>query len=112
MARGGKRPGAGRPVGSKEKHTLEREARMERVRQRVFEATDNLIDSQMLLAKGMTYVCRVTIGARGGRSDPELVTNEDDSAAYQAEIAQPASPAEQRGALAARRQRLTQNGAR
>jgi len=30
------------------------------------------------LAKGCTFVYRVTQGARGGRSDPVLVTDEDE----------------------------------
>jgi len=37
-----------------------------------------LFAAQLQLAKGCTYVYRVTIGARGGRSDPELVTNQDE----------------------------------
>jgi hypothetical protein len=37
-----------------------------------------LFAAQLSLAKGLSYVYRVTTGARGGRSDPELVTNPDE----------------------------------
>ena len=36
-----------------------------------------LFDAQLSLAKALSCVYRVSIGPRGGRSDPELVTNQD-----------------------------------
>lgn len=44
----------------------------------VIEQVRPLFMSQLQLAKGCTYVYRVTIGERGGRSDPELVTDQDE----------------------------------
>ncbi len=35
-------------------------------------------NAQALLAKGVTYCFRIDIGARGGRSDPVLVTDVDE----------------------------------
>ena len=72
------RPGAGRKPGSKSPATLEREAALKAFREMVLGQVLPLFQSQLLLAKGLTYVYRVTIGERGGRSEPELVTNQDE----------------------------------
>jgi hypothetical protein len=47
-------------------------------RDMVIEQIRPLYQSQLILAKGVTHVYRVTIGERGGRSDPELVTDQDE----------------------------------
>ena len=44
----------------------------------VIEQIRPLYQSQLILAKGVTHVYRVTIGERGGRSEPELVTDQDE----------------------------------
>jgi hypothetical protein len=43
----------GRPLGRRNEKTLEREAQLERFRQRVFEAFDPLINAQISLARGV-----------------------------------------------------------
>jgi hypothetical protein len=78
MSQGGARPGAGRKPGSKSPTTLEREAALKSFRDMVIEQTKPLFIAQLQLAKGCTFVYRVTIGARGGRSDPVLVTDQDE----------------------------------
>src|SRR5690606_16191973 len=39
---------------------------------------EDLVAGQLNLAKGVTHVFRRTTGERGGRSDPELVTDMDE----------------------------------
>lgn len=56
MPRGGKRPGAGRPKGSKDKGTLEKEALRELLRARVAEQMGPLVDSQIANAMGLKYL--------------------------------------------------------
>jgi hypothetical protein len=56
MARGGKRPGAGRPVGSKDKRTLEKIEMDRQFRQRVSERFHELIDAQFDAAKGVSHM--------------------------------------------------------
>lgn len=55
MPRGGKREGAGRPKGSKEAKTLEKEALRERVRQLVAERIDDMTLAQIESACGIKY---------------------------------------------------------
>ena len=56
MPRGGRRKGAGRPKGSKEVKTLEKEAAREHLRQRVIAEMDGLLDAQFSAAKGIKYL--------------------------------------------------------
>lgn len=84
MARGGKRPGAGRKPGTKEKSTLEKEAVLKAFRDRVMRNADILFDSQMTLAKGQTFLYKIEkelqTGPKGGKkyvsSKPKLVTDQ------------------------------------
>jgi hypothetical protein len=84
MARGGKRPGAGRKKGSKSKSTLEREATLKAFRDRVMKNADLLFDAQLTLARGTTYLYKIEkelqIGPKGGkryiRSKPKLVESQ------------------------------------
>lgn len=75
---GGKRSGAGRKAGSKNKKTLGLIKEHEAFQQMVLENITPLFDAQLSLAKGISHVYRVSYGPRGGRSDPELVTNQDE----------------------------------
>jgi hypothetical protein len=75
---GGKRDGAGRRKGSQNKATIEERSAREEMRQRVLENVHPLISAQLQLAKGVTFCYRVTIAERGGRSEPELVTDPDE----------------------------------
>jgi hypothetical protein len=56
MPRGGARPGAGRPKGSKEPKTLEKEEARRFLRERVIASLGDLIDSQIENAKGLKYL--------------------------------------------------------
>jgi hypothetical protein len=75
---GGKRNSAGRPKGSQNKATIEVKTVREELRQRVLANVESLIGAQLILAKGISHVFRVTIGERGGRGEPELVTDQDE----------------------------------
>lgn len=82
--RGGKRPNSGRPKGSKDPITLEREKVQEAVNQRIFKIADSLITPQVSLAKGQQFLYKIVktrvVGPKGGISyrneKPELVTSE------------------------------------
>lgn len=81
--RGGWR-GGGRPKGKRSAATLEKEAILRAYRQRVMGITDDLLNSQLILARGMTYLYKIekeeVIGPKGGKSyrkkKPELVTDQ------------------------------------
>jgi hypothetical protein len=68
----------GRPPGRKNNKTLALEAEHEAFQQLVLQNLRPLFDAQLSLAKGISQVYRVTTGPRGGRSDPELVTSQDE----------------------------------
>lgn len=77
MAKGGKRPGAGRRVGSKNKATLEKAAIQEAFNQRVMVQADSLFNAQLSLAVGSVKVFEVVETKDGNRTKREhfLVTN-------------------------------------
>lgn len=56
MPRGGKREGAGKKKGSKEKGTLEKEAARALLRQMVLEKLQPLVDAQVANASGIKYL--------------------------------------------------------
>lgn len=58
MARGGKRTGAGRQTGSKNKKTLERDAAIKAYQQLVLKNLQPLFRKQLLLAMGQVFVYR------------------------------------------------------
>jgi hypothetical protein len=65
----------GRPPGRKNDKTLLLEAEHEAFQQLVLQNLRPLFDVQLSLAKGVSHIYRVTLGPRGGRGDPELVTD-------------------------------------
>lgn len=69
----------GRPSGRKNDATLEREAQLERLRQRVFEAFDPLINAQLSLAQGISYLFKEDINDDGTKGRPILVTDPEES---------------------------------
>lgn len=81
MPRGGKRPGAGMPKGTKLKPTLDKMAAREFVRQRVTAVLGPLIDAQVANAQGLKYLVtrdkrtgkfiRVTEAMARRKQDPE-----------------------------------------
>ena len=56
---GGKRPGAGRPPGALNKKTKEDRLQEEAMINKIKEHADELIQAQLLLAKGASYVYRI-----------------------------------------------------
>jgi hypothetical protein len=68
----------GRPSGRKNDKTLMLEAEHEAFQQLVLQNLGQIFGAQLSLAKGVTYVCRVRIGRRGGQGDPEIVTDPDE----------------------------------
>lgn len=88
--RGGKRPGAGRKGGQKNKKTLEREAVMEAMKQRTMKLAQKLMDKQLILASGQQFLYKIEKeiikGPKGGISykskRPELVTSELEIRSY------------------------------
>src|SRR3990167_8218966 len=65
MALGGRRPGAGRPKGTKDPHTLTKELARERARQRIMVELDPILDAIIKRAKGLSYL--VTRDAKTGK---------------------------------------------
>jgi hypothetical protein len=57
--RGGWRPNSGRPKGSKDRATLDREIVAEEIRQRVLNHSQELINAQLSLARGETRLIKV-----------------------------------------------------
>jgi hypothetical protein len=68
----------GRPKGRKNDKTLQLEAEHAAFQQLILNNIQPLVEAQLLLAKGVAHVFRVSIGPRGGRGEPELVTNPDE----------------------------------
>ncbi len=84
MAKGGHRPGAGRPKGRKDDATLEKEAVLKAFRTKVMNDADTLYAAQRALAKGFSYLYKIEKemikGPKGGTSykakAPKLVTSQ------------------------------------
>lgn len=72
----------GRPKGSKASHTLEAQEKKKRIIQRVNEATDVLIDAQLSLARGTSFLYRIDKDEKGKNKKPELVTTQYEIEAY------------------------------
>jgi hypothetical protein len=72
----------GRPPGRKNDKTLEREAELERLRQRVFQATDVLVDAQLGTARGRSYLFKADTDEDGKAGKPILVDDPVEIAAY------------------------------
>ena len=72
----------GRPLGRKNNATLEKEVMLERIRQRVFQAADVLVDAQLALARGTSYLFKADTDDDGKARRPILVTDPEEIAAY------------------------------
>lgn len=84
--KGGKRPGAGRKRGGVNRKTLEEKLVFEELRQRVLAASQRILDAQLSLAQGVSYLYRIdTITGPDGKErkqKPELVTDLTEIEAY------------------------------
>lgn len=72
---GGKRPGAGRKKGSLSKKTLEQKIVEEELKQRVLQSADSLLDAQLSLAQGCSYLYKIAKDTKGKEKKSELITN-------------------------------------
>lgn len=90
MSRNGKNNKGGRPKGQKNATTLERDRVLAGYKQRVMQSADRLLDYQMSLARGSTYLFKIekelVIGPKGGKTyrskKAELVTDVDEIRRY------------------------------
>jgi len=78
MARGGARPGAGRPKGSKTPATLEREAALKSFREMVIEKVKPLFEAQYTLARGTSFMFRIKENPKTGGKEHILITDRDE----------------------------------
>lgn len=73
MAKGGVRPGSGRPKGRKDDTTLKREKVEAALKQRIMRVAQRILDKQLALAEGCNYLMRVTtITPKKGASRKEV----------------------------------------
>lgn len=83
---GGKRSGAGRKKGSKSKATIEKEAALAEVRQRIMKISQRILDSQVSIAIGQQFLFRIDTETdskgKKTRSKPVLVTSEEEIQNY------------------------------
>jgi hypothetical protein len=84
MAKGGKRPGAGRPKGSLDTRTLEKKEAEKLFTDRVIKSVDKLFNAQISIAEGCSYLYRVDKVGKGSKEREEhvLVTDTDEIKQY------------------------------
>lgn len=83
-------PGAGRPKGMKNKKTVEKELIRQEFENRIIRANDALINAQIHLATGQTFLYKIEkklfIGPKGGKKyvpqKPKLVTSQHEIESY------------------------------
>lgn len=77
MAKGGKRPGAGRPKGSLDTRTIEKKKAEQLFTDRVIKNVDKLFNAQISIAEGCSYLYRVDKVGKGSKEREEHVLVED-----------------------------------
>ena len=82
MAKGGARPGAGRKKGHKASHTLEALKAREYVIERIKNALQPIMDAQIALARGCSYLYRIDKDDDGKKQKPVLVIDPKEIATY------------------------------
>ena len=77
---GGAREGAGRPVGVKNKTTIERQIAEEEFKNRILASIHDLLNTQMNIAKGASYLYRIDETGEGSKKKREhvLVTDSEE----------------------------------
>lgn len=73
MAQGGKRPNAGRPAGSKNAATLERERVDREVRERIGRNAQRILEAQMAVALGHVAIFSKVTGRPIAVTDPAII---------------------------------------
>ena len=74
---GGYRPGSGRPKGGKNKATIERDTARRLFEERIIANIQELLSSQMNIAKGASYVYRIE-ESKNGKKEHILITNPEE----------------------------------
>lgn len=95
MALGGKRPGAGRPKGTKNPRMLEKLAMRKIMEQRIMRVTNKILTAQIHIATGQTFLYKIEKkkieGPKGGISyqnlPPKLVTSQFEIESYLEDVA-------------------------
>lgn len=84
---GGKREGAGRKKGSKNKATLEKKVAEKNMQRRIIRNTDVLLNAQINLARGESSLYRIFYTGKGKdrKKNIEIVTDQETIAAFLAE---------------------------
>lgn len=72
---GGARPGAGRPKGSKDPQTIEKETARRLFENRILQNIQELLSAQFNIAKGASYVYRIEQNPKTGSKEHVLVTD-------------------------------------
>ncbi len=72
----------GRPRGSKDPHTMEREEVMRQFRERVSRMMPALTVAQAALAKGLTFLYVIKTDRKGNKGKPQIITDTDTIEAY------------------------------
>jgi len=81
MPNGGKRPGAGRPKGSLSKSTIEKKAVEAELHNRILGAVDRILNAQLTLAEGTSFLFRID-ETESGKREHVLVTDPNEIKRY------------------------------
>jgi hypothetical protein len=71
--KGGYRPNAGRPRGSKNKLTKDAKVKEKSIKERILKNVDDLVNSQLALAKGLHFLYEIKMRNVAGRRKPEHI---------------------------------------
>ena len=82
MKNGGKRAGAGRPKGETKPEVIAQKKAFEELKKRILRSQNSLLNAQMGVAKGLTFLYMVSTNEKGVSSKPVLVTSQDTIEAY------------------------------
>ncbi len=72
----------GRPKGSLDKVTLEKNKVEKVLHQRILKNTDRIFNSQLQIAEGCSYLYKIHTDSKGKKSKPELVTSQIEITEY------------------------------
>lgn len=75
--RGGFRPNAGRPQGAKNKLTKDAKVREKGIKERILKNVDDLVNSQLALARGISFLYEIKMRNVAGRRKPEHILVKD-----------------------------------
>jgi len=71
--KGGFRPNAGRPRGSRNKLTKDAKVKEKTIKERILKNVDDLVNSQLALAKGLNFLYQIKMRNVAGRRKPEHI---------------------------------------